>query len=114
MTIHEAINHAYRLHRKWVSDREISQGLGYDLDRIAASIRQEIQWNRRHPARCSKTLQSEIIGESILLGKVRKALNANNILPPSDAGNITMEKLQQWFINTPSSFGFRRNKYDVQ
>ena len=74
MTITDAIQKAYALHTEWVGERP--QGRGFDLDRIQASIRQEIKWNKQRPMRSTPACARETRGKAILLGKIRKALNA--------------------------------------
>lgn len=71
MTVHEAINHAYRLQAEWVG---LHPGVCYDLNRIHASMLQEHRWNQERPARCTPACARETQGKLILLGKVRKAL----------------------------------------
>jgi len=72
MDVSEAIKHAYKLHREWVSDREIREGKGYDLDRIHASMLQDYRYRRGKPQFAA--VCQEIWGQFTLLGKIRKAL----------------------------------------
>lgn len=80
MTLHEAYIKAAQLQTKWVGevpvDARLRGAANYDLDRIHASMLQEHRWNREHPARCSKGCAAETFADLIMLGKVRKALNA--------------------------------------
>lgn len=70
MNIHEASNTARNLFTKWVSMQP-----GYDLERIQASIRQELKWNRERPERCTADCKRETRADAILLGEVRKVLS---------------------------------------
>ena len=87
MTWIEASNKAQMLWTKWVSDKPASgiltHGLNapfvaYDLDRIHASMLQEARWHRTGKSSATPALISEVRGELILLGKVRKALAERN------------------------------------
>jgi hypothetical protein len=73
MTWQEAVAIAYRLQAKWVGKVE-PPDVGYNLDRIHASMLQEARWHRTGKSSASAALISETKGDLILLGKVRKAL----------------------------------------
>jgi hypothetical protein len=72
MTTSEAIKHAYRLQAVWVG--EADPGTCYDFERIKASIRSEMKFNRQRPERCTLACARETHGDAILLGKVSKVL----------------------------------------
>lgn len=71
MNANKAITESYRLYEKWVSfDKQVS------IDRIHASILQEFRANRANPSRCTIGCAKETIGDLILLGKIRKAVQS--------------------------------------
>ena len=69
-----AIKQAYWLMERWIGTTEIRAGKGYDLDRIHASMLHEYRYQRTRADR--KGVTSEIRGELVMLGKIRKALAA--------------------------------------
>lgn len=83
MTSNEAITHAYRLWKKWVSARPAVGVNGYlihshetykafDLDYIHNCMLREYRWIRS--GKVTPGLIREVKGELVLLGKIRKAL----------------------------------------
>ena len=91
MTWTEANSHARRLWQKWVSGRPaygLHGYLGetdspleyrfYDVAKIHECMLQEARWHRTGKSGATPALISEVKGELILLGKVRKALDATN------------------------------------
>lgn len=84
MTWTEANTHAYELWVRWVSSKphqghhngftEQADYQAYNLDRIHASMLQEARWHATGKSKASPTLISEVKGELILLGKIRKVL----------------------------------------
>ena len=83
MTRNEADIKAQMLWEKWVSDKPAvsilthgpnAEHVSFDLDRIHASMLREARWHRTGKSNATSSLISEVRGELILLGKVRKAL----------------------------------------
>lgn len=83
MTWNEANTKARILWTKWVSDKPASSILtdgpnappvAYDLERIHDSMLREARFHRTGKSKVSAGLISEVKGELILLGKIRKAL----------------------------------------
>ena len=83
MTWNEANTAAQRLWTKWVSDKPhvsiLTHGpnaehVSYDLDRIHDSMLREARFHRTGKSTATPGLISEVRGELILIGKVRKAL----------------------------------------
>ncbi len=66
-----AINAAYRLHIEWISEREILQGKGFDLDRIHKVMLTDY---RRRSSGVTQGYVRELRGQLILLGKIKKTL----------------------------------------
>jgi hypothetical protein len=85
MTRNEANTKAQMLWTKWVSDKPAvsilthgpnAEHVSFDLDRIHASMLQESRFHRTGRSNATAELISEVKGELILLGKIRKALKA--------------------------------------
>ena len=89
MKWNEANTKAYELWATWISSRPavgfdgyISQSTNpddyqpYDLDVIHDSILRESRWHATGQSKASPALISEVKGQLILLGKIRKALSA--------------------------------------
>ena len=85
MNRNEANTAAQKLWTKWVSDKPavsilthgpFAEHVSFDLDRIHASMLQESRFHRTGKSKASAGLISEVKGELILLGKIRKALEA--------------------------------------
>jgi hypothetical protein len=98
MTWTEANTKAYELWARWVSNRpavgingyirqtmDHNEYQAYDLDRIHASMLQEARWHATGRSAASPALISEVKGELITLGKVRKALQDSAIAKASQA-----------------------------
>ncbi len=87
MTHNQASTRAAELWRKWVSarpavgfngylqeSREMADYRFYDLPTIHRSMLQEFRYIRTGKSRATPALITEVRGELIILGKIRKAL----------------------------------------
>lgn len=73
MTFRDAIQHGYRLQEKWVGKTH-EPGVGFELDRIHASMLRESRWHRTGKSSATIGLIKEVKGELVLLGKIRNTL----------------------------------------
>ena len=107
MNQQEAIQHAYRLWKKWVSFRPAYGRNGYlgyadspegyrafDLDKIHECMLHEARWHRTGKSNATPGLIKEVKGELILLGKVRAALHPRYLRRSARLQTARLRRLQ--------------------